>query len=239
MASSAIFRASEMSRELWNSLAAKAGLMLDARQHDLLHKFLNLLFAANERMNLTRITDRPDAEVLHIADSLALLPHLPSGRHKLADVGSGGGLPGIVLAIARPDARIVLIEATRKKADFLIAAAAELGLSNVDVAPLRAEEAGRSEWRESFNVATARAVATLPILIPWLMPLLKPGGYALAMKGPKAAEELRQSRVRQAAEIIPATLPSGLEHVIVRIPKPSIPQFRSSRPPRRRHNKSI
>ena len=122
-----------MSQELWNTLAGKAGLGLDPQQTAQLNAYLDLLLAANQRMNLTRITDRGEAEILHVADALTVLPHLPPKGHRLADVGSGGGVPGIVLAIARPDVQVVLIESTRKKADFLLAAATDLKLANVKV----------------------------------------------------------------------------------------------------------
>src|SRR5688500_1440653 len=112
---------------LWNDLAARAGLTLTDDQHAQLSRYLDLLLDANQRMNLTRITDRAAAEVQHVGDALTLLPHLPPGEFRLADVGSGGGVPGIPLAIARPDARVMLVESTKKKAAFLKSAAAELG----------------------------------------------------------------------------------------------------------------
>jgi 16S rRNA (guanine527-N7)-methyltransferase len=176
-------------------------------------------------MNLTRIVDPKSAEILHVGDSLMVLPYLPAGAHRLADVGSGGGVPGIVLAIARPDAQITLIEATKKKAEFLKSAANELGLANVTVAPIRAEEAGRSELRETFDVALARAVGTLDWLAEWMLPLVKNGGVMLAMKGAKGADELAGAgRILRklggaAGEILPAVLPGAEQHVIVRIRK--------------------
>src|SRR5918993_2414745 len=118
---------------LWTELAARAALTLSEAQHAQLSKYLDLLLAANQRMNLTRITDRAAAEVQHVGDALTLLPFLPPGEIRLADVGSGGGVPGIPLAIARPDARVMLIESTKKKAAFLKSAAASLGLANVTV----------------------------------------------------------------------------------------------------------
>jgi 16S rRNA (guanine527-N7)-methyltransferase len=234
-----------MAPELWNTLTGRAGLTLDARQYALLHAFLDLLFSANQRMNLTRITDRAQAEILHIADSLTLLPHLPSVPHRLADVGSGGGLPGIVLAIARPDAQVVLIESTKKKGDFLIAAATELKLANVTVAPLRAEEMARSPQTKPFDVAVARAVAPLGILIPWLLPLVRPGGWALAMKGPKVLAELDQAQqaARRAgggpSTIVAADLPDRPGHLIVKIPKDRPPGGRRTRTASRAGDKSI
>jgi 16S rRNA (guanine527-N7)-methyltransferase len=196
-------------------------------QQDQINAYLDLLLAANERMNLTRITDRAQAEVLHVGDTLTLLPHLPARPHRLADVGSGGGVPGMILAIMRPDAQIVLIESTLKKCDFLRATAAELKLSNVTVEPRRAEEMGKSIHRESFDVVVARAVAKLPILVEWMLPLVKPGGCALAMKGPKVVEEIGESRkaIKRLgggeAQILPAELPGRDGHVIVKIQKNS------------------
>jgi 16S rRNA (guanine527-N7)-methyltransferase len=210
---------------LWNQLAERGGVTLQPEQHQKISKYLELLLAANARMNLTRIVDPKSAEILHVGDALTILPYLPAGEHRLADVGSGGGVPGIILAIARPDAQVALIEATKKKADYLKSAAGELGLANVTVLPIRAEEAGRSEWRELFDVALARAVATLDWLAEWMLPLVKKGGVMLAMKGAKAGEELAGVR-RLAAklgggngEILPVELPGAEHHVIVRFRK--------------------
>src|SRR3954464_3310085 len=125
---------------LWNELASRAGLALSDEQHAGLARYLDLLLAANATMNLTRITDRAAAEVQHVGDSLTVLPFLPKEPHALADVGTGGGVPGIPLASVRPDVRVVLIEATKKKAAFLRQAVAELKLSNVAVREQRAEE---------------------------------------------------------------------------------------------------
>src|SRR5579862_7609951 len=141
--------------ELWSQLARRAEISWDERQDQLLERYLQLLLAANERMNLTRIVDPEAAKVLHGGDSMTLLPHLPKRAHQLADVGSGGGVPGMVLAIARPDAKVFLVEATLKKADFLSLTAKELGLENVTVLPMRAEDvarktAGGGAMREAF-----------------------------------------------------------------------------------------
>ena len=105
--------------DLWNQLAARANLALTPEQHAVLNRYLDLLLEANRTMNLTRITDRAAAELQHVGDALTVLPFLPPTPHRLADVGTGGGVPGVPLAIARPDARVVLIEATKKKAAFL------------------------------------------------------------------------------------------------------------------------
>jgi 16S rRNA (guanine527-N7)-methyltransferase len=211
---------------LWSDLAARAGLSLSDAQHALLSKYLDLLIAANERMNLTRITDRAAAELQHVGDALTVLPHLPTEPHRLADVGSGGGVPGIPLAIVRPDVRVTLIEATKKKAAFLQSAAAQLGLSNVTVLEHRAEDVGRlDKYRDDFNVAVARAVATMPWLAEWCLPLVQRGGKMLAMKGPKVAEELPQAAkailwLNGGEPVIhPVELPGTEHRVIVEIKK--------------------
>ncbi len=212
--------------ELWRHIAQRAGTELDEPTIARLNRFLDLLLDANRLMNLTRITDRAAAELSHVADSLTLLPHLPPGDFRLADVGSGGGAPGIPLAIACPRATVLLIESTRKKAAFLERCAAELGLTNVAVAPVRAESVGHDpNCRERFDVVTARAVGPLAELIEWCLPLCRKGGKVLAMKGPRIAEELpaalRPIRAVGGAEPIihPVELPGAEGHVIVEIRK--------------------
>jgi 16S rRNA (guanine527-N7)-methyltransferase len=211
--------------ELWTQLAARANVTLSDAQHALLARYLDLLLDANQRMNLTRITDRAAAEVGHVGDALTVLPHLPPGAFRLADVGSGGGVPGIPLAIARPDARVMLVESTKKKAAFLKSAAAELGLANVSVSEWRAEDVGRSNSRETFDVAVARAVATLDWLAEWCLPLVKTGGKLLAMKGARAAEEVPAAATAikllngGAAVVHPVDLPGSEHRVIVEVRK--------------------
>jgi len=210
---------------LWNELAAKAGLVLTDAELSRLTKYLDLLFAANQRMNLTRITDLAAAQVQHIGDALTLLPFLPNGPHLLADVGSGGGVPGIPLAIARPDAQVVLIESTRKKAVFLRQTAEALLLSNVTVLDQRVEDVGHTQDREKFDVAVVRAVATMDWLAEWCLPLLKTGGKMLAMKGQRISEELPVAAMAirrlggAPAAVHPIELPGSEHRVIVEVEK--------------------
>lgn len=230
---------------LWNDLAARAGVALSADQHDRLSRYLDLLAEANATMNLTRIVDRPTAEVQHVGDALTVLPHLPPGPHRLADVGAGGGVPGIPLALARPDVRILLIESTKKKAAFLRRAVEALGLANVEVTDLRAEDVGLSDRRETFDVAVARAVATMNWLAEWCLPLVRKGGKVLAMKGPKVAEELpaagRAIKSLNGGEPIvhPVDLPGAEHHVIVEIPKSGRTDPRYPRPPTRAKGRAL
>lgn len=120
----------------------------------------------------------------HIVNSVVVAPRIPAGA-TVADVGSGAGLPGLVWAIARPDLRVTLIEPLLRRSTFLQEVVDELGLSNVRVLRARADEVG-----ERFDVVTARAVARLDRLAEWCLPLVKPGGVMLALKGQSANEEV-------------------------------------------------
>jgi 16S rRNA (guanine527-N7)-methyltransferase len=117
-----------------------------------------------------------------VADSLVLLDHLGEAR-TLVDVGSGGGLPGLPLKIARPELDVTLVEADQTKAAFLVQAAARLGLSGVEVLARRAEDVGRDDrYRERFDAAVARALAPMPVLAELCLPLVRVGGRLLAQK---------------------------------------------------------
>src|SRR3989441_11912174 len=120
-----------------------------------------------------------------VADSLVLLDHLGDAL-RLVDVGSGGGLPGLPLKIARPSLAVTLIEADHAKAAFLVQACARLDLDAVEVLARRAEEGGQDQrYRESFDVAVARAVAPVPVLVELCLPLVRVGGRLLAQKTDK------------------------------------------------------
>jgi 16S rRNA (guanine527-N7)-methyltransferase len=220
---------------LWNELCERAGIVFDENRESQLNRYLDLLLDANLRMNLTRITDRTAAEIQHIGDSLTLLPYLPKEAGKVVDVGSGGGVPGLPLAIVRPGLSVTLVESTKKKAVFLQQTAESLGLSNVTVMDCRAEDVGRGELRETFDVAAVRAVATLDWLAEWCLPLVKKRGWVLAMKGQRAADELETAKV--AIKLLgggqpvvhPVVLPGSEHRVIIQIPKvgkahPSFPR---------------
>ncbi len=173
---------------------AELGVALDDVAVSRLSDFLGRLLAMNERVNLTAITDPAEAWTRHILDALTLVPllsDLPADA-PIIDIGSGGGVPAIPIAIARPDLRVTLVEATQKKAAFLTAVAAALGLTNVTVLAERAEQL-LSVQRGRFDVVTARAVGRLVTLVPITLPFAKPGGRALLIKGQRAEEELAEA----------------------------------------------
>ncbi|MCG8512017.1 MAG: 16S rRNA (guanine(527)-N(7))-methyltransferase RsmG [Rhodospirillales bacterium] len=180
-------------RFVYDDLAALAISVTDA-QLDVLSRYLDLLLDA--KMNLTAIRERDAAWRRLIVDSLTLaagLEELPSGT-KLIDIGSGGGLPGLPVAVVIPQLRVTLLEATGKKARFLEEAAGALQLANVRVVAERAETMGQMpEHREQYDIAASRAVGPMPVVLEYSLPLLKRGGRVLAMKGPKVEEELAVS----------------------------------------------
>lgn len=210
---------------IWEELASRASVAIGPEQRRQLDRYLDLLLEANQTMNLTRIEDRAEAERLHVGDALTLLPFIPRGEQRIADVGSGGGVPGIPLAIVRPDLTVTLIESTQKKAAFLSRAMQALELPNLEVFASRAEDLAHSPRRESFDVVIARALAMMNVLAEWCLPLVRKGGKLLAMKGAKVVEELpaaeKAIRILNGAPAVvhPAHLPGAENHVIVEVVK--------------------
>ncbi|MGB4610956.1 MAG: 16S rRNA (guanine(527)-N(7))-methyltransferase RsmG [Saccharofermentanales bacterium] len=186
------------------------------------------LLKKNEVMNLTAITDPRSVAELHLFDSLTLLSVLPPDCDlKLIDVGTGAGLPGIPLKIARPEINLCLLDATKKRLNFLDECLTKLDLpEKTQLVHARAEDAARKpELREKFDVATARAVAPLNVLAEYCLPFVKPDGYFIAMKG-QAAPEIEQAEKAinllggDIADVWQLTLPiSGAERSLILIQK--------------------
>ena len=159
---------------------------------DTLNKLFSLceiFLETNKKMNLSAIRDEKLVVSRHFADCLLSAGNFPFGTSVL-DVGSGGGMPALPLAIARPDLKITALDATRKKTAFIEKAAQLLDLSNISVLTGRAEELARTPLRESFDCVTARAVAELRTLLEICVPFAKPNGRFVAMKGKNAEVEL-------------------------------------------------
>lgn len=169
------------------------GLELSPDERDGLARFLEMLLETNQRFNLTAIKEPDAAWRRHIFESIALLPML-EGVARVIDVGSGGGLPGLPLAIIMPDVQFALLEATGKKARFLQESVTALGLSNVTILNDRAENLGQSSaHRQAYDVATARAVGPMNVLAELTMPFVRIDGRVLAVKGARFAEELDEA----------------------------------------------
>jgi 16S rRNA (guanine527-N7)-methyltransferase len=176
-------------------LAEAHGAPLEGELLARLERYLDALIATNASFNLTAVTDRDEAWLKHIADSLSLAPELRAkAPGTVIDVGSGGGLPGIPLACALPNMHFTLLEATGKKASFLEETVRALGLANVQVVCDRAETYGQGSGRAHFDVATSRAVSRLPVLLELTLPLVRVGGTSLAIKGQQADAEIAEAR---------------------------------------------
>ena len=179
-------------------------------QHKLL-AFRDLLLKWNKTYNLTALRDPAQAISHHLLDSLAILPQVGPGA--LLDVGSGGGLPGIPLAIARPELSVSMVDTVQKKATFLQQAAIELGLKNI-----RAHHARVEEMQGQYAQISSRAFAEIGLFISLTRHLLAPGGRWLAMKGVRPDAELESLPVDIVVEaIIPLHVP-GLDaerHLII------------------------
>ena len=193
--------------------AAALGLKLSPETLVRLERYLDLLEKWNAVINLTAVRDRERMVTLHLLDSLTLVPSI-AGCPRLLDVGSGGGMPGIPLAIACPHLTVTLLEPNQKKAAFLRQAKLELGLEQVSVVAERVER-----WLapEPFDAIVSRAFSDLPDFVAGALHLLAPGGALIAMKGGVPFEEITRLPTRFATQVIPVTVPNlaAERHLIV------------------------
>ncbi|MEG2802756.1 16S rRNA (guanine(527)-N(7))-methyltransferase RsmG [Stenotrophomonas sp.] len=190
-----------------------AAMHLDAALAPPLLTYLALLDRWNRTYNLTAIRDPLEMVTRHLLDSLAMQPHLESGT--LADLGTGPGLPGIPLAIARPQLQVTLVESNGKKARFMREAVRQLGLDNARVAESRAEALAEPGH---YDHLTARAMDTLAGIIAVGGHLLRPGGRLLAMKGQYPHDEIAQLPAGWTVEqVLPLHVPglTGERHLVV------------------------
>jgi 16S rRNA (guanine527-N7)-methyltransferase len=206
--------ADDVSRETVPAVAAQ---LVPPDRLSLLERYAGLLATEGVVRGLIGPREVPRLWDRHLLNCAVLAPLVPADC-AVADLGSGAGLPGLVLAIARPDLRVTLVEPMARRVAFLEEACSELGLTTVEIVRGRAEEcAGRT-----FDVVTARALAALPKLLAWGMPLVAPGGRLLAMKGSSAADEIAASsaqlrRWRARAEVVTAAVPGVSETTVVRV----------------------
>lgn len=178
---------------------------------------------ANARIDLTAVRGGEEALYRHYLDSLTALPLLPAGA-RVIDVGTGAGFPGVPLLLARPDLDMTLLDALKKRADFLAEAARRVPFA-ANIVHARAEDHARVH-REAYDIAVSRAVASLPVLLEWLLPLVRVGGSCILWKGPEATGQLDDAE-RVAAllgggnlQLLPAPVPDrDWQHVLITVKK--------------------
>jgi 16S rRNA (guanine527-N7)-methyltransferase len=169
--------------------ARRLGLRLTPRQRQRFERYATLLREGKRSVSLTSLVDPVDVAVKHFLDSLSLLPVLPPGPHRLVDVGTGAGFPGVPLVIVRPEIEALLLEATARKADWVAQTLEQLGIAGVGVLAARAEDVAHDpSLRGVFDVAVARAVAPLSVLCELCLPFVRSGGRFIAQKSAAGAE---------------------------------------------------
>jgi len=188
-----------------------------------LDEYCEAVVGTNKHLNLTAITDPRDVEIKHLLDCVELCS-LSELSGSVADVGTGAGFPGVVVKVVKPELKMTLIDATKKKLGFIEKTCLEL---DIDAAVLhgRAEELARGQYREIFDTVCARAVASLVCLAEYCLPLVKIGGHFIAMKGPEAESEIADAlyaiEVLGGAkpQIKKVSLPGETERTLITIKK--------------------
>lgn len=196
---------------------AEYGLNATESQIEAFNRYYELLIEWNEKINLTAITAPKEVAIKHIVDSLSCYKaELFKDGTSLIDVGTGAGFPGLPLKIFCPSLKLTLLDSLNKRIKFLQLVVDELGLKKVEAVHARSEEAARNKkYREKFDLATARAVARLPIICEYCLPFVKPGGTFIALKGRQYEEETieAQKAVKILGGEITATLPVKLPEI--------------------------
>lgn len=176
------------------SVLSSLNIEADSKVLDRFANYCERLIEVNKVMNLTAITDPNEIYLRHFADSVSLLGCTEFSGKKVIDIGTGAGFPGLPIKIAEPSISLTLLDSLRKRVDFLSETCGILGLDDVNCLHARAEEqAFKEDFRDSFDIALSRAVASLPMLCELCLPYVKPGGLFLAMKSRDYAEELKSA----------------------------------------------
>jgi 16S rRNA (guanine527-N7)-methyltransferase len=204
---------------LRQTVQSMLGVRLSASQLDLFTRYETELLDWNSRFNLTAIREPEGIRTKHFLDSLTcLLAFRDAPPNRLVDIGTGAGFPGIPLKIVLPSMRLTLVESVGKKAEFCRHVVQSLNLEGVEVIQARAEEIGQvPAHRERYDWAVARAVASFPVLLEYLLPLVRVGGHALAQKGESGPAEAHSSERAlkllggRLKQLVPVQLPGVVE----------------------------
>ena len=187
-----------MNPEIFAEELANYGIKLSSKQKEQFATYYNKLIEFNKKVNLTRITDKNEVYLKHFFDSITPLlefSDLFKGEKSLCDVGAGAGFPSLPIKILCPDLSITIVDSLGKRLKFLDELVSDLSLDKVTLVHSRAEDAGQNKnLREKFDLVTGRAVARMSVLSEYCLPLAKVDGYLVALKGPKAQDELADAK---------------------------------------------
>lgn len=191
---------------------------------DRFETYREILVDFNQHMNLTGITDQREVYIKHFLDSVAIFKHgYLTGYLSVIDVGTGAGFPGLPFKIANPDIELTLLDSLNKRINFLKEVGRGIGFDDIDYVHGRAEDIGQNkDYRQKFDIATARAVANLPVLLELCVPFVRVGGFFICLKGPNAVKELEdaQNAIKilgvKLVELIEVDLPDEeLKHTVL------------------------
>lgn len=215
-------------RELLVNGAKQLGIDLSNNQVEQFMKYKELLQEWNQKMNLTAITEDEEVITKHFLDCMTINKAIEMNSQKtVIDIGTGAGFPGLVIKIAFPHLKVTLVDALKKRLNFLEVVINELGLTEIECIHSRAEDLGKNKiYREGYDICASRAVANLAVLSEYTLPFVKVEGYLIALKGQKLDDELEQGRTAieilggELEEVVHTGVPfTDLDHKIAKIKK--------------------
>jgi 16S rRNA (guanine527-N7)-methyltransferase len=207
--------------------ALQLNVEIHSKEIGLLLLYMEEILEINKQINLTAITDREEFVIKHLLDSLASIPYMPKKEIKICDLGTGGGFPGVPLAIMRPQCQVTLMDSVGKKLKAVEDICKKMEITNIEFVHGRAEDIGHMpEYREKFDGLFSRAVAPMAVLAEYSLPLVKKGSYMVALKSEGVDRELEESKTAigmlggKLKKVIEYTLPfTGVNNKIILIEK--------------------
>ena len=182
-------------KEIFINESKDLNLEINDKQLELFYQYMNGIIDWNDKINVTAITDEKMFIVKHFVDSLAINKFVAQAK-SIIDIGTGGGFPGIPLKIMNYDKKVTLIDSVNKKLNVIRDITKDMDLGEIEILHSRAEDlASKQEYRETYDIATTRAVSNFSTILEYMLPFIKVGGYAICMKGPNYTEEFEEAKV--------------------------------------------
>ena len=182
-------------KEIFINESKDLNLEINDKQLEFFYQYMNGIIDWNDKINVTAITDEKMFIVKHFVDSLAINKFVAQAK-SIIDIGTGGGFPGIPLKIMNYDKKVTLIDSVNKKLNVIRDITKDMDLGELEILHSRAEDlASKQEYRETYDIATTRAVSNFSTILEYMLPFIKVGGYAICMKGPNYTEEFEEAKV--------------------------------------------